>query len=367
MQPGDAVNLEAAELINERPDERLDTTRLEPYLRERLEGVVGPLSARQFGGGKANLTYLIQFGDREFVLRRPPLGPIPPGAHDMRREHRVLSVLYRRYLLAPKSLLLCEDEGIIGAVFIVEERRHGFVIRDDIPPEFAGRPDLNRRIGFGLIDALADLHLVPPAEVGLGDLGRPQGYVERQLSGWVRRWQAAQGGEQADCAATEMQPVLDWLGQNLPASGGAALLHNDYRLDNCLLDTADPGRIEAVLDWDMCTQGDPLADLGYMLNYWVEPGADPEWRDIASMPTWRDGFPSRADAIARYAARTGFDVGPILWHQVFAAFKLAVIIQQIYIRFVRGQTQDQRFWYYYRRVLGLAAKARLLAGLSSHA
>ena len=134
MQPGDAVNLEAAELINERPDERLDTTRLEPYLRERLEGVVGPLSVRQFGGGKANLTYLIQFGDREFVLRRPPLGPIPPGAHDMRREHRVLSVLYRRYLLAPKSLLLCEDEGIIGAVFIVEERRHGFVIRDDIPP-----------------------------------------------------------------------------------------------------------------------------------------------------------------------------------------------------------------------------------------
>ena len=267
MQPGDAVNLEAAELINERPDERLDTTRLEPYLRERLEGVVGPLSVRQFGGGKANLTYLIQFGDREFVLRRPPLGPIPPGAHDMRREHRVLSVLYRRYLLAPKSLLLCEDEGIIGAVFIVEERRHGFVIRDDIPPEFAGRPELNRRIGFALVDALADLHLVPPAEVGLDDLGRPDGYLERQLSGWVRRWQAAQGGEQADRAAAEMQPVLDWLGRELPPSGAAALLHNDYRLDNCLLDATDPGHIAAVLDWDMCTQGDPLADLGYVLNY----------------------------------------------------------------------------------------------------
>jgi len=365
MQPANAVDLEAAELIDERPDERLDTTRLEPYLRQHLgkelEGPEGSLSVRQFGGGKANLTYLIRFGNREFVLRRPPLGPIPPGAHDMRREHRVLSVLHRRFPPAPRSLLLCEDETVIGAVFIVEERRRGFVIRDDIPPEFAGRRELNRRIGFALVDALADLHRVPPAEVGLGDLGRPEGYVERQLSGWVRRWQAAQGGEQADRAAADMQPVLDWLGRNLPASGGAALLHNDYRLDNCLLDAADPGRIEAVLDWDMCTQGDPLADLGYVLNYWVEPGDPEEWREIAAMPTWRDGFPSRVEAIERYAARTGFDVASIGWHQVFAAFKLAVIIQQIYIRFVRGQTQDQRFRYYYRRVLGLAAKARLLA------
>jgi aminoglycoside phosphotransferase (APT) family kinase protein len=362
------TDLEAAELIDERPDERLDTTRLEPYLREHLEGAKGPPSVRQFGGGKANLTYLLRFEDREFVLRRPPLGPIPPGAHDMRREHRVLSVLHRRFPLAPRSLLLCEDESIIGAVFIVEERRHGFVIRDDIPAEFAGRPELNRRIGLALVDALADLHLVPPAEVGLDDLGRPEGYLERQLSGWVRRWQAAQGGEQAEHAAALMQPVLDWLGRHLPPSrGAAALLHNDYRLDNCLLDTADPAQIVAVLDWDMCTQGDPLADLGYVLNYWVEPGDDPEWREIAAMPTWRDGFPSRAEAIARYAARTGFEVTAIGWHQVFAAFKLAVIIQQIYIRFVRGQTQDERFRYYYRRVLGLAAKARLMAGLGSHA
>jgi aminoglycoside phosphotransferase (APT) family kinase protein len=357
-------SLEAAELIDERPDERLDTARLEPYLREHLDGAEGPVSVRQFGGGKANLTYLIRFGTREFVLRRPPLGPIPPGAHDMRREHRVLSVLHRRFPLAPRSLLLCEDESVIGAVFIVEERRHGFVIRDDIPPEFAGRSELNRHIGFALVDALADLHLVPPAEIGLGDLGRPDGYIERQLSGWVRRWQAAQGGERAEEAERGMLPVLDWLGRNLPSSGGAALLHNDYRLDNCLLDTADPADIVAVLDWDMCTQGDPLADLGYVLNYWVEPGDDPAWREIAAMPTWREGFPSRAEAIERYAGRTGFDVAAIGWHQVFAAFKLAVIIQQIYIRFVRGQTQDRRFEFYWRRVLGLAAKARILAALS---
>src|SRR5216684_498715 len=244
MQP----SLEAAELIDERPDEHLDTTRLEPYLCARLDRAGGLLTVRQFGGGKANLTYLIGFGTREFVLRRPPLGPIPPGAHDMRREHRVLSVLHRRYKPAPKSLLLCEDESVIDAVFIVEERRHGFVIRDDIPPEFAARPALNRRIGEALVDALADLHLVPPGEIGLDDLGRPEGYVERQLSGWVRRWQAAQGGEEAERAAAMMAPVLDWLGQHLPVSHGTALLHNDYRLDNCLLDSGDPGHIAAVLD-----------------------------------------------------------------------------------------------------------------------
>ncbi|HEX3953959.1 MAG TPA: phosphotransferase family protein [Stellaceae bacterium] len=356
-------NLENAELIEQRADERLYTTRLEPYLRDHLDGAEGPLFIEQFHGGKANLTYLLRFGDREFVMRRPPLGPIPPGAHDMRREHRVLSRLYRQFKPAPRSLLLCEDESIIGAVFIVEERRRGFVIRDDIPPEFAGRPDLNRRIGESLIDALGDLHLVNPKAVGLADLGRPDGFVERQLDGWSRRWHAAQGGEEAERAAAEMAPVLDWLGQHLPASGATALLHNDYRLDNCLLDSTDPGLIEAVLDWDMCTQGDPLADLGYILNYWVEPGDDPAWREIAAMPTWRNGFPSRADAVQRYAARTGFDVAAIGWHQVFAAFKLAVIIQQIYIRFVRGQTQDERFRHYYRRVLGLASKARSLARL----
>lgn len=354
--------LEAAETIDERPDEQLDTTRLAPYLRERLPGAEGAPTVRQFGGGKANLTYLLRFGAQEYVLRRPPLGPIPPGAHDMRREHRVLSRLWRHYPLAPQSLLLCEDESIVGAVFIVEERRHGFVIRDDIPAEFADRPALNRRIGEALVDALADLHRVDPQAAGLGDLGRPDGYIERQLDGWTRRWHGAQGGPEAEESQRRFAPVLAWLAAHLPRSGAASLLHNDYRLDNCLLDANDPGRLTAVMDWDMCTQGDPLADLGYVLNYWVEPGDDPAWRAVAAMPTWRAGFPSRAEATRRYAERTGFDVAAVGWHQVFAAFKLAVIIQQIYIRWVRGQTQDARFAGYGGRVLGLADKARSLIG-----
>jgi aminoglycoside phosphotransferase (APT) family kinase protein len=354
--------LEQAELIDERPDERLDTTRLAPWLAGRLPGAEGPLSVRQFGGGKANLTYLLQFGSGyEFVLRRPPLGPVAPGAHDMRREHRVLSQLCRAYPLAPQSLILCEDEGVIGAVFHILERRHGFAIWEDMPEELAERPELNRRIGFALVDALADLHRVEPRAVGLDDLGRPEGYLERQLDGWSRRWHAALDlPAQAETRDT-MTPALAWLAAEMPKSGPAALLHNDYRLDNVLLDTADPARIVAVLDWDMCTQGDPLADLGYLLNYWVEPRDDLEWRFIAAMPTWRPGFPTRAEAIARYAARTGFPLDAVHWHQVFAAFKLAVIIQQIYIRWRRGQTQDPRFHDYGERAAGLARKARTLA------
>jgi aminoglycoside phosphotransferase (APT) family kinase protein len=358
-----ARDLVAAELIDERPDERLDTSRLEPYLRRHLPGAEGPLSVRQFGGGKANLTYLLRFGEREFVLRRPPFGPLPPGAHDMRREHRVLSVLHRCYPLAPQSLHLCEDEGVIGAVFVILERRRGFVIRDALPPEFAGRPGLNRRLGLSLIDALADLHRVDPAAIGLDALGRPEGYLKRQLAGWTRRWEAALDLPAQQEVRRAMTPVLDRLAETLPQSRAASLLHNDYRLDNLLLDPADPARVVAVLDWDMCTLGDPLADLGYLLNYWIEPGDDPAWRNIAAMPTWHEGFPSRAEAIAHYAERTGFDVGDIRWYEIFAAFKLAVIVQQIYIRWRRGQTRDARFRRYDERVAGLAGKARRLAGI----
>jgi aminoglycoside phosphotransferase (APT) family kinase protein len=352
--------LDAGELIDERPDERLDTTRLEPWLRARLEGIEGPLAVRQFGGGHANLTYLLRFGTREFVLRRPPLGPLAPGAHDMAREHRVLSVLWQAYPPAPRSYVLCEDDSIIGAPFHVLERRHGFVIWEELPPQLDGRPELNRRIGFALVDALADLHLVDPGAVGLATLGRPEGFLARQLEGWTRRWHAAAPEEES---VALMRPVLEWLAARLPHSDAAALVHNDYRLDNVLLDLDDPGRVVAVLDWDMCTRGDPLADLGYLINYWVEPRDPLLWREIAGMPTWNAGFPSRAEAIERYAARTGFDVGGIGWYVTFAVFKLAVIIQQIYIRYVRGQTQDERFRDYGARVRGLAEKARALSGV----
>ncbi len=356
-----AAALEARELIEERSEERLERTRLEAYLRGRLEGAEGPLSVRQFGGGQANLTYLLTFGGNEFVLRRPPLGPLPPGAHDMAREYRVLSRLYRAYALAPRALHLCEDPGVIGAPFVIEERRHGFVIREDLPPEYAGNPELNRRIGFALVDALAQLHRVDPSAVGLDTLGRPEGFLLRQLEGWTRRWHAALDLPEQEAAERAAAAAILWLEKHLPPSAASSLVHNDYRLDNLLLASEDPGRVVAVLDWDMGTRGDPLCDLGYLLNYWLEPEDDPFWRRILPMPTWREGFPSRKEATRRYAENTGFDLRALSWYRVFAAFKLAVIIQQIYIRYRRGQTRDRRFADFGEMVEALARKAAMLA------
>jgi aminoglycoside phosphotransferase (APT) family kinase protein len=342
---------EAAELIDLRDDERVDGARLESYLREHLPGVRGPMELRQFGGGHANLTYLARFSEQEFVVRRPPLGPVAPGAHDMRREHRVLSVLYRAFPLAPRSHVLCEDETIIGAIFHVLERRRGFAIRSDIPSPLRGQPELCRRIGEMLVDTLAKLHQVVPGSVGLEDLGRPQGYLDRQLEGWSRRWRAA-----SDRASVDMEQLVAWLAHNRPPSPHVALLHNDFKLDNVLLDPIDPARPVAVLDWDMCTVGDPLFDLGSMLTYWAEAGDDPAWREASAMPTWHTGFPTRRQAIERYATLTGFDIASLRWYLVFGAFKLAVVLQQIYIRYVRGQTKDERFARFDKRVSALIGK-----------
>ncbi|MCP5371347.1 MAG: phosphotransferase family protein [Hyphomicrobiales bacterium] len=346
------------ELIDVRPDEQLDTSRLEPFLRANLEGAEGPLAVAQFGGGHANLTYLLRFGEREFVLRRPPLGPVAPSAHDMRREHRVLSRLYAAYPLAPRSFLFCDDPALIGAEFHVLERRRGIVIRDTFPPPFDGKPDLNRRIGLMLVDALADLHLVDPAAVDLADLGRPEGFVQRQLDGWTKRWHAAK-----DRDLPEMDRLVGWLGGGVPDSGRVSLLHNDFKLDNVLVDAADPAIPVAVLDWDMCTTGDPLMDLGSMLSYWNNADDDPEWLEVSAMPTWHAGFPDRDEVIARYAGRTGFPVDRVDWYFAFGTFKLAVIIQQIYIRYLRGQTQDERFARFGARVAGLARKGVTIAGI----
>jgi aminoglycoside phosphotransferase (APT) family kinase protein len=347
---------DGAALVAPPTEERLDLTRLEPFLRANLPKTEGPLTTFRFAGGHANLTYLLRFGDgEEYILRRPPLGPIPPGAHDMKREHRVLSRLHPAFKLAPRSLLLCEDDSLIGAIFVITERRRGLNILLDMPERYRGQPALNRRIGDMLIDRLVELHRVDAEAVGLGDLGRPEGFVQRQLEGWAKRWAAA-----LDHPYPQTEPLLAWLRRGLPKPQGAGIVHNDWKLDNLLLDPADPATPTAVLDWDMCSRGDPLLDLGYLLNYWAEPADPPPWIAAAAMPTWYPGFPTRAEAIARYAAASGLDLSGIGWYQVFTAFKLAVIIQQIYIRYLRGQTTDQRFADYGQRVATLIDKAMVM-------
>lgn len=351
---------DGAALVPPPAEEMLDLTRLDPYLRAHLPRAEGPLSTFRFAGGHANLTYLLRFGPEgeggEYILRRPPLGPIPPGAHDMKREHRVLSRLNPAYPLAPRSLVLCEDESLIGAIFVVTERRRGTNILLDMPERYRGRPELNRRIGEMLIDRLVELHRVDVDAVGLADLGRPEGFVQRQFEGWAKRWDAA-----LDKPYPQTKPLLDWLRAGLPTPQGGGIVHNDWKLDNLLLDPEDPAIPTAVLDWDMCSRGDPLLDLGYLLNYWAEAGDPAHWIAAAAMPTWYPGFPSRAEAVARYGAASGLDVSGIRWYQVFTAFKLAVIIQQIYIRYLRGQTTDQRFVSFGQRVEALIDKAVVLS------
>ena len=345
------------EVIEVRPDEQLDRSRLEPWLRARLPEAAGPLAIRQFGGGHANLTYLLRFGTAEYVLRRPPLGPVAPTAHDMAREHRVLARLGDAFPLAPRSYALCTDPDVLGVDFHVLERRRGAVIRRELPAALRDRHDLQRRTGEMIVDVLADLHGVDPAAVGLGDLGRPEGFARRQLEGWRRRWHAAK-----DRDVDDVDRMLRWLDGGVPTPQATALLHNDYKLDNLMVDAGDPATPVAVFDWDMATRGDPLMDLGYLLNFWNEPGDDPRWHHVSRMPTNHPGFPTRADVVERYARRSGLDLDRIAWYHVFGVFKLVVIVQQIYIRYLRGQTRDARFADYDVRVRDLARKGVVLMG-----
>lgn len=350
------TDLDDVGLIEPRPDECLPLEALAPYLREHLPEAQGPMSVLQFAGGKANLSYLIRFGTTEYVLRRPPLGPIAPSSHDMKREYRVLSKLYRHFPLAPRSFHYCEDEGVIGAKFQVMERRHGIVIREHLPPPFVDDEGLKRRIGEMLVDVLADLHSVDRARADLSDLGHPEGFVERQLQGWAGRWDAASHEENQ-----EMQWLMGWLRKHLPDSACVSLLHNDYKLDNMLVDAADPATPVAILDWDMCTSGDPLMDLGYLLNQWAQSNDPPDWIENAAIPSAEPGFPTRADVVERYAAGTGFDVSGVRWYFAFAAMKFAGVIQQIFIRFHRGQTRDERFAGYDQRARAFIEKGCAVA------
>jgi len=355
-----------------RASETLDWAALSVYLRDALprEGSFERRYGRQrladdpvvtqFPGGHSNLTYLVRFGDVEVVVRRPPLGPVPARAHDMAREFRWLSALNPLFPLAPLPLLLCEDASVVGSIFYVMERRHGLVIRHDEPPTVAGRPEVRRSIGEALVDSLAALHRVDVGTGPLAELGKPEGFVERQVRGWTTRWEGARTTE-----IPEMETLSDWLLANLPPPAPRpSVVHGDFKLDNVMLDAADPSHLVAVLDWEMCALGDPLIDLGIFLGYWVPatgPGG-PGGHDALSSVTDRPGWPSRQAIIDRYAARSGADVGDVRFYETFAVFKLAVVIQQIYVRYVRGQTDDVRFAGLGDRVVRLALRGAALAG-----
>ncbi|HVR72238.1 MAG TPA: phosphotransferase [Vicinamibacteria bacterium] len=333
-----------------RPGEELDLARLAPYLREILGRPGARVEVEQFRGGHSNLTYLVRVDGREAVLRRPPFGSTVKSAHDMGREFRILSRLAPAYARAPKVIAFCEDESILGAPFYLMERVRGVILRRQPAPGLVLDERAARRLSEAAIDGLADLHAVDPRAVGLGDLGKPEGYCQRQVSGWTRRYRDAQTDDIPD-----MEAVAAWLAANLPPDGPGCLIHNDYKYDNLVLDPADLTRIVGVLDWEMSTLGDPLMDLGTTLCYWVE-AADPEpLRATAFGPTAAPGSLTRAELVERYADRTGRSVSDITFYYGFGLFKTAVVAQQIYSRYRQGLTRDERF-------ARLIESVRLLAG-----
>ena len=348
--------------ISVRADEQFNENRVADFLRGKLPGTENPLTVRQFGGGAANLTYLLDYGSHEYVLRRPPLGPVAASAHDMARESKVLLRLWKAFPLAPRAYLFSDDESVVGAPFFIMERRHGIVVRHSLPQIYDPQPDAPRRMGEALVETLADLHAVDFSTLGLGGLGRPAGFISRQIEGWWRRWQAA---KLADLPT--MNAVYEWLRANEPPAGPPSLLHNDYKLDNVMLAADDPGRIVAVFDWDMCTLGDPLSDVGALLAYWCLPDDPPHFQAMAMMPI--DGrFPRRQELVAHYAERSGRDVSAIHFYHALSLFRVTVIIAQIYIRFVRAQTQDERFAAFGPRIPAAAQAALDIAmepGLAS--
>lgn len=324
-----------------RPGEELDLARLEPYLRQALPGWEGPLEVEQFGKGHSNLTYFVRLGDAELVLRRPPFGSKVKTAHDMGREYRVLSKLHRVFAPAPEPLFYCDDADVIGAPFYVMRRIRGVILRRDPPPGLSLPPELVRRMGQSFIDRLVELHGLDYEAIGLGDLGKPQGYVQRQVEGWIRRY----GGSQTD-EIPEVDAVAAWLTAHQPAESGASLVHNDYKFDNVLLAADDLTQIVGILDWEMATLGDPLMDLGTAVSYWIEPDDPPDLQLIRWGPTTLPGSLTRRELVERYAATSGRPVDNFVFYYAFAMFKTAVIAQQIYYRYHQGLTQDARFAFF---------------------
>ncbi|MEI6571631.1 MAG: phosphotransferase family protein [Actinomycetes bacterium] len=330
----------------ERHDPGIDLLRVEPWFAANIYGFGGsPLTATLIAGGRSNLTYLLTDGESEWVLRRPPLGHVLPTAHDMAREYRVQHALQNTAVPVPKILGFCDDLAINDAVFYVMERVDGVIYRDAASIASLSPSDA-KNVSHALVNVLADIHSVDYNAIGLEDFGRPDGYCERQ----VRRW-----GEQWERSKTREIPAVDEVARRLknalPASGSPTIVHGDYRLDNTMMDSSDPSSIAAVLDWEMSTLGDPLTDLGLFLLYWGQ--ADAQVIATGSAIGSQDGFLDHDGIVEAYALKSGRSVDDLDWYEVFAAFKLAIIVEGINARFQMGKTLGD----------GFEAMGALVAGL----
>ena len=321
-----------------RPGEELDEAALQAFLRENLGVPNLEIEISQFPAGSSNLTYCIKIGAEEYVLRRPPFGNQVKSAHDMSREFNVLSKLSKVYAPAPTPLIYCADAAVIGSEFYLMQRRSGLIIRGKSPAILENSPPLQRKVCESFVENLANLHALDYRKIDLGDLGKPDGYARRQVEGWTKRYFDAETERHA-----ELEKTIEWLNENIPASNGASLVHNDYKFDNVMLDPENLTEIVAVLDWEMTTVGEPLMDLGTTLGYWMSKEAGGEMLSMPFNPRVLMENVSRKELVEIYAEKSGRDVSGMLFYYAFGTFKIAVIAQQIYFRFRQGYTRDKRF------------------------
>lgn len=341
-----------------RTGEELNAKNLRIFLRENLDVQIDEIEISQFPGGSSNLTYCVKIGAEEFVLRRPPFGNTVKSAHDMSREFNVLSKLSQVYKPAPKPLIYCNDENIIGSEFYIMERRKGLIIRGKSPENLETTPKLQRKVVESFIENLVVLHSLDYKKTGLENLGNPEGYAQRQVEGWTKRYFNAKTD-----AHSELEKAIEWLNENIPASNGAALIHNDYKFDNVMLNPDDLTEIVAVLDWEMTTVGEPLMDLGSTLAYWMSKEHGEARLSMPFNPRVLMENISRRELIEIYEEKSGVKVSDIVFYYVFGLFKLAAIAQQIYFRYSKGFTKDERFATFNRFVnalgkIGLSAIER---------
>jgi len=316
----------------------------------------GPLEARRIGEGHSNYTFLIQRGDARVVVRRPPRPPLPPSAHDVLREARLLAALEPTPVRVPRVLAVGEEEEVLGVPFYVMEEMEGTVITSEIPAAL-DRPEERRRISEELLDALVELHDVDWRACGLEGFGKSSGYLERQLRRFGGLWEHNKTRE-----LPVVEEVGDWLARNLPESPESTIVHGDYRLGNVMVATEPPPDLVAIFDWELATIGDPLADLGYLTVTWVEPD-DPDDMSFASLSaaTRRGGFLTREELVARYQERSGRSVSALNWYQALALWKAAVFMEGNYKRFASGASDDEYLASFDEGVPALAAKAREVA------
>jgi len=335
-----------------REGEELDARKVETYLRKIFPDLSGPFIIEQFPDGHSNLTYLIRFGQREIVLRRPPFGSKVKSAHDMGREYKVLSHICDTYPAVPRPLAFCEDESVVGAKFYLMERIKGVILRHDLPEGLSIPEATARQCCLSFIENLAQIHAIDYKAVGLEDLRRPGQYVERQVHGWIKRYTASQTNEIPD-----IDKAAHWLTERIPKDVDAVLIHNDYRFDNVILDPDDLTQIIGVLDWEMATIGDPLMDLATTLSYWPEPEDSNIPAVLKSVITFLAGALTRTELKSHYGKITDRDVSQLRFYSAFANFKNAVVLQQIYYRYVQGHATDRRFAAMIDMVRGLANRA----------